>query len=678
MASAPDAAAAAMGIIAGVEAAILIALLVVLLRVRSEHPGLISSVMSCGERASPARAGLEPGARKPSGALIAVGVADGDDASPSSRPRRRSVPKLPTVDDGRTHEWEIDPRRLRKRTLIGKGNFGEVWLATWLGSPVAVKTMLAELQTKERLVKRFVDEITLMSTLHHPNVVLFLGACTRRPNLCLVLEYCVHGSLHHFLKAEHTHGVRITMSLIYRFALDIARGVYYLHKRCSVVQRDLKARNILVDESLNGKVADFGLSRVLDESEKNKLTACGTPAWTAPEIVKMERYTDKVDVYSFAIIMWELITRQEPYGGQKGVQIAYAAAEQGLRPEIPAYCPADYADLMRQCWASDPHERPTFQVILKRLFQLKKSSDTAAAAASMSAQRLPEVTGGSDGEGWDEPTAGERAAASPPAASPSHSHSAGAALSRRPVAAAAIALGDPCPDIDEERAQPMPGTVVITVRNSTSSAAPPSDAPPMDDDVTIGVALPGAVTDVTDAAPPVVASARYRAAAAGYAPSPTSSTAAHTPDVPSTAQPTATHAAIAAGFMLSGSNERFVPGDDVGSAVDFSDHARPSRAPAPPLYSARRGVADLERTTEPTLAMTTPSARADAAGVGITASSARSATSTHRARDTPIDRWDGDVDSESEEHTSGEKAPAAQGAAVGNRDKQQHTQMRSN
>jgi hypothetical protein len=94
--------------------------------------------------------------------------------------------------------------------------------------------------------------------------------------------------------------------------------------------------------------------------------------------VRQERYTDKVDVYSFGIILWELITRQEPYGGQKGVQIAYAAAEQGLRPEIPAYCPPDYAELMRQCWADKPDDRPTFQAILKRLFQMKKACDAAA------------------------------------------------------------------------------------------------------------------------------------------------------------------------------------------------------------------------------------------------------------------------------------------------------------
>lgn len=198
------------------------------------------------------------------------------------------------ADGERIPDWEIDYRKLRFKYVIGKGNFGEVWLATWLGSPVAVKTIVPELQNKEKLVKRFQDEIILMSTLHHPNVVLFLGACTRKPNMALVIEYCAHGSLHHFLKNEHQHGVRITMSHVLRFALDIARGVYYLHRRCSVVQRDLKARNILIDESLNAKVADFGLSRVLDEQEQNKLTACGTPAWTAPEIVKMEAYTDKV------------------------------------------------------------------------------------------------------------------------------------------------------------------------------------------------------------------------------------------------------------------------------------------------------------------------------------------------------------------------------------------------
>jgi serine/threonine protein kinase len=357
---------------------------------------------------------------------------------------------------------QIDPKKLRLKSVIGRGNFGEVFLATWLGSPVAVKTMLPELQSKDKLVRRFVDEILLMARLTHPNVVLFLGASIRKPALFLVLEYCSNGSLHHFLKHEADHGVRITMSLIYRFALDTARGVYYLHKKANVWQRDLKARNLLVDESLNVKVADFGLSRVMAEAgEDAKLTACGTPAWTAPEIVKMERYTEKVDVYSMGIVLWELITRQEPYGGQKGVQIAYAAAEQGLRPKIPAYCPQDYADLMQECWAANPDERPPFEEILKRLFQLKKAADQAAALA-VAAGGLAAGAPGFSTSRKESPAAG-----SPSPSPPS--------TSRRASAAAAQQIASPVPSSAAPRAasgkaRPSPAPLDTNAANAVASA----------------------------------------------------------------------------------------------------------------------------------------------------------------------------------------------------------------
>ena len=140
----------------------------------------------------------------------------------------------------------------------------------------------------------------------------------------------------------------------------------------------MKSRNILVDENLNGKVADFGLSRLKDEDAG--MTACGTPAWTAPEVVRMEDYSEKVDVYSFAIVLWELIMRDEPYSGEGGIQIAYAAAEQGLRPDVPDHIPSKYAELMKECWADSPHDRPGFGQILTRLFQMMKDEsnpDTA-------------------------------------------------------------------------------------------------------------------------------------------------------------------------------------------------------------------------------------------------------------------------------------------------------------
>lgn len=171
------------------------------------------------------------------------------------------------------------------------------------------------------------------------------------------------------------------MPLMYRFAVDIARGVHYLHRKLNVAQRDLKAHNILIDQNLNAKVADFGLSRFMEQEQGNKLTVCGTPAFTAPEIVRQERYSLKVDVYSFGVVMWELYTKKDPYGGRKGVQIAYAVAQRGLRPRIPPDCPTEYAQLMQQCWADDPDERPGFREILERLFQMKKDAASAAASA---------------------------------------------------------------------------------------------------------------------------------------------------------------------------------------------------------------------------------------------------------------------------------------------------------
>ena len=136
-------------------------------------------------------------------------------------------------------EWEVDPKSIVRKQLIGHGSFGEVYIGTYLGSPCAIKTMLPRLQQQSKLVKQFTDEIMLMSTLRHPNVVMFLGANIKVPHLYMVLEYCDHGCLHDFLKRDAKHGIKITMSLITRFALDIARGVYYLHRKCKVVQRGL-------------------------------------------------------------------------------------------------------------------------------------------------------------------------------------------------------------------------------------------------------------------------------------------------------------------------------------------------------------------------------------------------------------------------------------------------------
>ena len=141
----------------------------------------------------------------------------------------------------------------------------------------------------------------------------------------------------------------IKLQLLHRFATDTARGMKYLHSRVGIVQRDLKSQNLLIDGDNNVKVGDFGLSRKVDTT--NNMTACGTPYWTAPEVVRGEIYDQRADVYSFAIILWELITLSEPYKGRDPLEIAFAVADEGLRPKIPFVCPEEYSKLMQDCWA---------------------------------------------------------------------------------------------------------------------------------------------------------------------------------------------------------------------------------------------------------------------------------------------------------------------------------------
>ncbi len=292
--------------------------------------------------------------------------------------QRQATQKQKNIAQGR-QPWEIDPKQIKFKNKLAKGNFGEVWLGTWLGSPVAIKTVLKKMAKDKEFIDRFMIEIKLMSNLHHPNIVMFLGAViTPVSKMCLVLEFCVYGSLHDFLSKRKLNGDPenlVTLHRVIRFAIDIARGVNYVHQKCNIIQRDLKARNVLVDVHLNAKVADFGLSR-LKETDGG-MTACGTPAWTAPEIVKLEHYDEKVDTYSFGIVMWELMCREEPYEGSGGVQVAYLAVEQGLRPEVPRYCPPLFAQLMRECWEEDPYMRPDFGAILERLFAMMKSLEDA-------------------------------------------------------------------------------------------------------------------------------------------------------------------------------------------------------------------------------------------------------------------------------------------------------------
>lgn len=305
-------------------------------------------------------ASYEPLKRPPSMAV----ESGGGEHAPSAPVERGISSRFAEPDGPALESWQIRYSELRFGRKVGSGNVGEVYAARWRGAHVAVKRLLGNWYHDEEMVERFRDEILMLSTCRHTNVLRFVGAVmdVEAGNMCLVTELCV-GSLEDVLHSEQ----KLSWQQRLKFMIGICDGMHYLHRRAGIIQRDLKSANVLVDDQYTPKIADFGLSRYMPEALTDAMTTyCGTPATMAPEIYQQKDYSEKADVFSFAIIMWEILTREEPYGrvARQGLRLAHMVAVEGLRPPIPAYCPKEWADLMRRMWDADEHKRPGFDEVL--------------------------------------------------------------------------------------------------------------------------------------------------------------------------------------------------------------------------------------------------------------------------------------------------------------------------
>ncbi|KAK4779700.1 hypothetical protein SAY87_015806 [Trapa incisa] len=282
-------------------------------------------------------------------------------------------PPLPNKCD-----WEIDPSELDFSTshVIGKGSFGEILRAGWRGTPVAVKRILPSLSDDRLVIQDFRHEVNLLVKLRHPNIVQFLGAVTERKPLMLITEYLRGGDLHQYLKEKGS----LSPSTAISFAVDMARGMAYLHNEPNVIiHRDLKPRNVLLVNSSADhlKVGDFGLSkliRVQNSHDVYKMTGeTGSYRYMAPEVFKHRRYDKKVDVFSFAMILYEMLEGEPPLSSYEPYEAAKCIAE-GHRPTCQAkgYLP-ELRELTEQCWSADMNKRPPFLEILKRLEKIKEN-----------------------------------------------------------------------------------------------------------------------------------------------------------------------------------------------------------------------------------------------------------------------------------------------------------------
>ncbi|XP_041490629.1 ephrin type-A receptor 1 [Microtus oregoni] len=295
---------------------------------------------------------------------------------------------------------ELDPTWLIVDTVIGEGEFGEVYRGA-LRFPsqdcktVAIKTLKDT--SPDGQWWNFLREATIMGQFNHPHILRLEGVVTKRKPIMIVTEFMENGALDAFLKERED---QLAPGQLVAMLLGIASGMNYLSGH-NYVHRDLAARNILVNQNLCCKVSDFGLTRLLDDFDGTYETQGGKIPirWTAPEAIAHRIFTTASDVWSFGIVMWEVLSfGDKPYGEMNNQEVM-KSIEEGYRLPPPVDCPAPLYELMKNCWAYDRARRPHFLQLQAHLEQLLTDPHSLRTIANFDPRvtlRLPSLSG-SDG-----------------------------------------------------------------------------------------------------------------------------------------------------------------------------------------------------------------------------------------------------------------------------------------
>ncbi|XP_065865589.1 serine/threonine-protein kinase STY46-like isoform X2 [Euphorbia lathyris] len=290
-------------------------------------------------------------------------------SSPTSEHEKiqiKSDPDYVAIPSDGTDVWEIDPQNLKFENKVASGSYGDLYKGAYCSQEVAIKVLKPE-RINTDLQKEFAQEVFIMRKVRHKNVVQFIGACTKPPSLCIVTEFMSGGSVYDYLHKQK--GVFKLPSLL-KVAIDISKGMNYLHQN-NIIHRDLKAANLLMDENEVVKVADFGVARV--KAQTGVMTAeTGTYRWMAPEVIEHKPYDHKADVFSFGVVLWELLTGKLPYEYLTPLQAAVGVVQKNLRPTIPKNINPKLGELLEKCWQQDPSQRPDFSEIISTLQQIAK------------------------------------------------------------------------------------------------------------------------------------------------------------------------------------------------------------------------------------------------------------------------------------------------------------------
>ncbi|KAM9850656.1 mitogen-activated protein kinase kinase kinase 13 [Aulostomus maculatus] len=247
--------------------------------------------------------------------------------------------------------WEVPFEEISELQWLGSGAQGAVFLGKFRSEEVAIKKVREQKET----------DIKHLRKLKHPNIISFKGVCTQAPCYCIIMEYCAQGQLYEVLRA----GRKVTPRLLVDWASGIASGMNYLHLH-KIIHRDLKSPNVLVTHNDSVKISDFGTSKELSD-KSTKMSFAGTVAWMAPEVIRNEPVSEKVDIWSFGVVLWELLTGEIPYKDVDSSAIIWGVGSNSLHLPVPSTCPDGFKILMKQTWQGKPRNRPSFRQILLHL-----------------------------------------------------------------------------------------------------------------------------------------------------------------------------------------------------------------------------------------------------------------------------------------------------------------------
>lgn len=269
---------------------------------------------------------------------------------------------------------EIPPEKLQKLEKIGSGGFKDVFIGKFKGRKIAISEFRGQLSAMD------IKELKLLGGFDHPNIVRFLGVSipenTRETPVMIVSELCSNGDLFDYVRNVNPPSLHKVLVMM----LDIARGLEYLHlRKPSVIHRDCKSSNILITAKGTAKIADFGLAKVKQSTRSMVRSLVGTVNWQAPELWHAHpKYNHKVDVFSCAMVYWEMLqwhvpNKKFPWEGMNEHAIYDIVGNKRQRPSSSGlrkqWCP-EIVDLVERMWAQDHQDRPTMSEVVEALEEM--------------------------------------------------------------------------------------------------------------------------------------------------------------------------------------------------------------------------------------------------------------------------------------------------------------------